>query len=666
MLFRKLIRTLKGQAAPGRSEASGPSLPYADTLTIEAVQVVVDASKHVPKEVEVHVQMVFNAAGEMMRCKVEHIHASSVNGFSAASTLINSSPASSAYPSASKDLPVSDLKLAAAARILAPTSAPLSLDDFLPFQLLGAGGQGSVMLVNHLPNGQFYALKVMKKSTLKAENYAFAFQEQAILKQLVGSPWCLQLQASFEDTDNLYLVTDYYQAGDLATRLAKRGKLDSSKAKTYFAQLLLALEDIHRRGILHRDIKPANILINRHDEIVLGDFGLARSFTLTAQQSPWNIRHEWAIGSAATRAHDQQVGAHLTRRDCGTLGYMSPETHRRDPYSYESDLYGAGVVLYEMLNGKLPFNIEAWHRCNPRMVYDMTMAGAVEVNDDVSADAHDLLLMLLDRDASRRPTIEQIKAHPWLSDIDWTALASREPSGPVRPAPGFRPDADVPRIPRGSAYLPGQAPHWWFQWLDPKFPLHVPMPSKKSLRKRRAAWEKPPPVPPTPGALNANAVPAALSAIFATPTPTLYSRVPSPTLLAPVAQGPSRSRSLCVSNATSATAVHSRSLLAQHGHDLFFAVPGAADSQVSQAFDSDVVKGLSTASSTSFSSIALDSVASTNNAPFSRNSHKLSTAAVPGRTPATKASTLRRAWLAMRGVRTVQRTEGRQKIDLLD
>ena len=103
-----------------------------------------------------------------------------------------------------------EFKLAAAARLLSPASQQmpkLSADDFEVFQLVGAGAQGMVSLALYKPNGRFYGLKMTAKASLHPRQLAFAFQEQAILKELEGCPWFVQLRGSFEDSEYLYLVT---------------------------------------------------------------------------------------------------------------------------------------------------------------------------------------------------------------------------------------------------------------------------------------------------------------------------------------------------------------------------------------------------------------------------------------------------------------------------
>ncbi len=142
-------------------------------------------------------------------CQVEHLSANQHHprGVSGTSTLVYRTPDETPRLSP-QELSVSDLKLTAASRIhKSPQSLGLSTPDFRVYQLIGSGAQGAVLLVQHLKNGRFYALKVIKKSVLKQSHFPFVFQEQVILKSVAGSPWFAHLRASFEDNKNFYLLT---------------------------------------------------------------------------------------------------------------------------------------------------------------------------------------------------------------------------------------------------------------------------------------------------------------------------------------------------------------------------------------------------------------------------------------------------------------------------
>lgn len=101
------------------------------------------------------------------------------------------------------------------------------------------------------------------------------------------------------------------------------------------------MEDLHKRRIIHRDIKPANILLNNKDEVVIADFGFARPFALGDTVEDASLRN--GLG----------IQLDITSEKCGTPQYMAPEIWKEEPYSYAVDVYSFGVMMYEMLNGKV-------------------------------------------------------------------------------------------------------------------------------------------------------------------------------------------------------------------------------------------------------------------------------------------------------------------------
>ncbi|KAI1781669.1 kinase-like protein [Ganoderma leucocontextum] len=507
--------------SPVRNSPAADVPGYTDNVTntsdknMEAVQVIADASQHVPSGIDVHVKIKFNG-GDLVACQVEHLsanqhHSRAVSGMS---TLVYRSPGETPRLSP-RELSVSDLKLTAASRILKPSQTPgLSTVDFRVYQLIGSGAQGAVFLVQHLKNGRFYALKVIKKSVLKPSHFPFVFQEQVILKSVAGSPWFAHLRGSFEDDKNFYLLTDFYPEGDLGKRIYKRGRLESSDALPYCAQLVLALEQLHKRRIIHRDVKPANVLITRDNNLVLSDFGFSRAYALTAAQQPWRLREEWAPRPVRP-SPKSEMAKHpdVTRRDCGTIGYMAPEVCRGDWYTYSSDIFSLGVVFFELMNGKLPFGIAHGTR-DQRAVYEQMMAQEVVVRLDVDLDAQTLLRWMLEKEPSRRPTLEQVKSHPWFNSVKWKQLARRKSAAPLRPSSGFAPSDSAKYASFGTPYQDGESLHWWYNWLSPTLPLDSPSTPRNSRRVSAALADN---SPGTPRSI----LPRSLSAVFASPAMSL-------------------------------------------------------------------------------------------------------------------------------------------------
>ncbi|KAL5009753.1 hypothetical protein ScPMuIL_012058 [Solemya velum] len=119
-----------------------------------------------------------------------------------------------------------------------------------------------------------------KNDVLKRNQVAHVKAERDILAE-ADNEWVVKLYYSFQDRENLYFVMDYVPGGDLMGLLIKLGVFDEPLARFYIAELVLAIESVHKMGFIHRDIKPDNILIDRLGHIKLTDFGLCTGFRWT-------------------------------------------------------------------------------------------------------------------------------------------------------------------------------------------------------------------------------------------------------------------------------------------------------------------------------------------------------------------------------------------------
>ncbi|KAI0664267.1 kinase-like domain-containing protein [Cubamyces menziesii] len=289
----------------------------------------------------------------------------------------------------------------------------LSASDFRPIRELGKGGHGTVYLVEDVVSGRHLAMKVIEKNGLRLREYPVIFEEQAVLRSLTvnaavgkGSMGGIQagiipLEGSFEDSDNFYFLTEYYSGGDLMKRMKKRGKVPENQARIWCAELLVALEYLHKRRIVHRDVKPENILLDEDGHIALTDFGIARDFKRQDDSRPWSRRGRMDV----------------THSLVGTPGYVAPEVYS-GKYSYEVDVWGAGVVLYCMLVGKLPFGLDPKQQ---RLEELIARTDSVPVDFDlygvVDMEARDLLTKMLDKDPKKRISIRKAKKHRWFREM---------------------------------------------------------------------------------------------------------------------------------------------------------------------------------------------------------------------------------------------------------
>uniref|UniRef100_A0AAQ4RQH0 non-specific serine/threonine protein kinase n=1 Tax=Gasterosteus aculeatus aculeatus TaxID=481459 RepID=A0AAQ4RQH0_GASAC len=231
-------------------------------------------------------------------------------------------------------------------------------------KVLGQGSFGKVFLVRKVTGpdaGQLYAMKVLKKATLKVRDRVRTKMERDILVE-VNHPFIVKLHYAFQTEGKLYLILDFLRGGDLFTRLSKEVMFTEEDVKFYLAELALALDHLHGLGIIYRDLKPENILLDEEGHIKLTDFGLSKE----------SIDHE-------NKAYSF----------CGTVEYMAPEVVNRRGHTHSADWWSYGVLMFEMLTGTLPFQGK-----DRKETMTMILKGTVPPSDSPgvppSANAHQL------------------------------------------------------------------------------------------------------------------------------------------------------------------------------------------------------------------------------------------------------------------------------------
>lgn len=261
------------------------------------------------------------------------------------------------------------------------------LNDYTLLSPLGEGNFGKVKrdfytVAMHKATKTQVALKILSKSTMKKKSsFARIKTEVEILKKL-SHPGVLALYDVIKTTKNLILVTEYLPGGDLYSAIQKNITIEESHAKKLFRQIVLAMEYCHSRSVVHRDIKPENILLDSLGCAKLADFGLGQLL---------------------------QDGSFL-RTSCGSYNYAAPEVISGEKYfGPEVDIWSAGVVLYVMVAGVLPFDDE-----NIAVLSSKIRTGSFSTPFWFSAPLKDLLERMLNPDSVARLTVGQIKRHPWV------------------------------------------------------------------------------------------------------------------------------------------------------------------------------------------------------------------------------------------------------------
>uniref|UniRef100_A0A8C5TZ30 non-specific serine/threonine protein kinase n=1 Tax=Malurus cyaneus samueli TaxID=2593467 RepID=A0A8C5TZ30_9PASS len=304
--------------------------------------------------------------------------------------------------------------------------------QFELLKVLGQGSFGKVFLVKKISGSdarQLYAMKVLKKATLKVRDRVRTKMERDILVE-VNHPFIVKLHYAFQTEGKLYLILDFLRGGDLFTRLSKEVMFTEDDVKFYLAELALALDHLHSLGIIYRDLKPENILLDEEGHIKLTDFGLSKE----------SIDHEKKAYSF-----------------CGTVEYMAPEVVNRRGHTQSADWWSFGVLMFEMLTGTLPFQGK-----DRKETMTMILKAKLGMPQFLSPEAQSLLRMLFKRNPANRlgagpDGVEEIKRHAFFSRIDWNKLYRREIHPPFKPATG-RPEDTFYFDPEFTAKTPKDSP----------------------------------------------------------------------------------------------------------------------------------------------------------------------------------------------------------------
>lgn len=284
---------------------------------------------------------------------------------------------------------------------------------YVILELVGIGGMGRVYRAEQTNLGRTVAVKIIHPHLVGEENAAARFITEARAASRLNHPNSVAV-IDFGKTDDgqLYLVMEFLRGKDLARVQYEEGPLSFRRICSILKQTLAALSEAHHLGIIHRDLKPENVILEPvrtgGDFVKVVDFGLAKMKVEAASPS---ITSPGIV--------------------CGTPEYMSPEQGRGDPLDARSDLYAVGVIFYQLLTGRLPFEAES-----PTQVVLMHITEQPQDPRSVAPDRMipsllaDVCLMALAKDPSHRFTNADEYAEA-LTD----ALSQIESSVP-RPLPG--------------------------------------------------------------------------------------------------------------------------------------------------------------------------------------------------------------------------------------
>ena len=290
-----------------------------------------------------------------------------------------------------------------------------TIREYESLSIIGRGAFGEVHVCREIKTGNIYAIKKIKKETLIKKNQIIHIRSEQLFMSKVKSPWIVDLKASFQEGDYLYLVMEFLPGGDLMNLLIKKDILTEDEARFYIAELILAVDSIHKLDCIHRDIKPDNVLIDKNGHIKLSDFGLAK----VSDKLYENYKYENFNKNKLT---------HKKNYSCvGTAYYVAPEVLNKSGYGKDIDWWSVGVIFFEMLVGYAPFCSEETKEVCYKVI---NWPKFLKIPDDIkiSKEAEDLIFKMINNSDKRlgRSGIEEIKVHPFFKGLDWDNIRSKK------------------------------------------------------------------------------------------------------------------------------------------------------------------------------------------------------------------------------------------------
>ena len=258
---------------------------------------------------------------------------------------------------------------------------------YLVDELVGIGGMANVYKATDVSNGRIVAVKILRDEYVQNGELLRRFKNESKAVALLSHPNIVRVyDVNFSDRVN-YIVMEYIDGITLKEYIEHKGVLDWKEAVYFTIQILRALQHAHDNGIVHRDIKPQNIMLLKDGSIKVADFGIARF---------------------------ARSGMHtMTDKAIGSVHYISPEQAKGDVTDNRADLYSVGVMLYEMLTGRLPFEAESAVAVAIKHIEEVPKPPR-EWNPDIPAGLESIVMRAMQKDAADR----YASAAEMLRDID--------------------------------------------------------------------------------------------------------------------------------------------------------------------------------------------------------------------------------------------------------
>lgn len=262
---------------------------------------------------------------------------------------------------------------------------------------IGEGGMALVYKAKCQLLNRYVAVKILKSEFTADEEFIKKFKRESLAAASLSNPNIVGIYDVGEEDGIYYIVMEYVNGQTLKEFIRKHHKLNYKETLGIIQQIAMALEHAHKNGVVHRDIKPHNILITEDRMVKVTDFGIARAST------------------SATMTNTVTV--------MGSVHYLSPEQARGGFSDHRTDIYALGVVMYEMLTGKLPYDAESPITVALKHIQE-NFVEPNEINSDIPRAVNDIVVKAMEKDMAKRyQSVREI-----INDI---ATAYNQPDKPI-------------------------------------------------------------------------------------------------------------------------------------------------------------------------------------------------------------------------------------------
>ncbi|KAI0220917.1 Protein kinase C iota type [Lamellibrachia satsuma] len=296
-------------------------------------------------------------------------------------------------------------------------NAAITLEDFELVRVIGRGSYAKVFVVEQRRTKRLYAMKVIKKELVNDdEDIDWVQTEKHVFEVASNHPFLVGLHSCFQTPSRLFFVIEFVNGGDLMFHMQRQRRLPEEHARFYAAEICLALNFLHEKGIIYRDLKLDNVLLDSEGHVKLTDYGMCKEGLRLGEK---------------------------TSTFCGTPNYIAPEILRGVDYDSSVDWWALGVLMFEMLAGRSPFDIVG-QTDNPDQntedyLFQVILEKPIRIPRSLSVKAASVLKGFLNKSPEERlgchpeTGFSDIQSHPFFRIIDWELLYGRQINPPYKP-----------------------------------------------------------------------------------------------------------------------------------------------------------------------------------------------------------------------------------------